>query len=105
MNCKHGCLPFVYLRLSIGGDSRKFQFWDVRKLSWVKWDALCLHRKNGGLDVGRLKEFNFSLLGRWVWRMLKERGSSCYNVLCAKYGEEGGDYVLVEEGVPCGGKT
>lgn len=38
-------------------------FWrgskDVRKLSWVKWDT-----KNGGLGVRRLKEFNFSLLGK-----------------------------------------
>jgi len=24
--------------------------------------------------------------------------------VCAKYGEEGGSYVLVDEGVPCGGK-
>jgi len=80
-------------------------FEDVRKLSLVKWDALCLHMKNGGLGVRRLKEFNFLLLGKWAWRMLEERESLWYNVLCAKYGEEGGSYVLVEEGVPCGGKT
>ena len=27
MNYKHGCLPFVYLGLPIGGNSRKLQFW------------------------------------------------------------------------------
>jgi len=27
--------------------------------------------------------------------MLEERGNLWYNVLCAKYGEEGGGYVLV----------
>jgi len=42
------------------------------------------------MKVRRLKEFNFSLLGKWVWRNLEERGSLLYNVLCAKYGEEGG---------------
>ena len=77
---------------------------DVRKLSWVKWDTFCLHRENGGFGVRRLKEFNFSFLGKWVWRMLEEKGSLWYNVLCAKYGEEGGVYVMVEEGIPCGGK-
>ena len=73
-------------------------------MSWVKWDTLCLHRKNEGLGAKRLNEFNFSLLGKWLWRMLEERGSLRYNVVCAKYGEEGGSYVLVDEGVPCGGK-
>jgi len=27
MNCKRGKLPFVYLGLPIGGDSRKLSFW------------------------------------------------------------------------------
>jgi len=57
------------------------------------------------LGFWRLKEFNLSLIGKWVWRMLKERGSLWYNVLCAKYGEEGGSYVLVEEGFQCLGKA
>jgi len=25
---------------------------DLRKLSWVKWDTLCLHRENGGFGPG-----------------------------------------------------
>ena len=27
MSCKHGCLPFLYLGLPIGGDPWKLQFW------------------------------------------------------------------------------
>lgn len=27
MNCKHGRLPFFFLGLFIGGDSRKLNFW------------------------------------------------------------------------------
>jgi len=59
-------------------------------LSRVRRDTLYLHRENEGLGVRRLKEFNLSLFGKWVWRMMEERGSLWYNVLCGKYGEEGG---------------
>lgn len=38
----------------------------------------------------RLNDFNLSLLGKWVWRVLDEWGSMWYKVLCAKYDEEGG---------------
>lgn len=54
---------------------------------------------------GRLKDFNFSLLGKWTWRMLEDRGSLWYNMLCAKYGEEGVVMCCWRRGVPCGGKT
>jgi len=27
MNCRRGAIPFVYLGLPIGGDSRKLSFW------------------------------------------------------------------------------
>jgi len=39
--------------------------------------------------VKRLKEFNISLMGKWVWRVLEERKSLWSLVLRAKYGEEG----------------
>ena len=37
-----------------------------------------------------LKEFNISLLGKWVWWLLEERESQWNVVLHTKYGEEGG---------------
>jgi hypothetical protein len=45
--------------------------------------------EDGGLRVKRLKEFNISLLGKWVWRLLEDRESLWNVVLRAKYGEEG----------------
>ncbi|GAU26327.1 hypothetical protein TSUD_56250 [Trifolium subterraneum] len=156
MRCNYGRLPFLYLGLPIGGDSRKLRFWDPvvsrirkrlsgwkcknlsfggrlillkfvmssvpvyflsffkapsgiisslesmfshffwggceenRKTSWIKWDSICLNKANGGLGVRRLKEFNFSLLGKWVWRCLEEKDSLWCKVLQAKYGQEGG---------------
>jgi len=49
-----------------------------------------LKKENDGLGVNRLKEFNISLMGKWVWRVLEERESLWSLVLRAKYGEEGG---------------
>lgn len=40
LNCKHGCLPFMYLRLPIGGEARKLCFWYPlvnRIKSWLSW--------------------------------------------------------------------
>ncbi|XP_024626681.1 uncharacterized protein [Medicago truncatula] len=120
MHCKHGRLPFLYLGLPIGGDPRKIQFWyplveRIRsRLSGWKYKNLSLGGRlvllksvlssipvyylsffkapseNGGLGVKRLKEFNISLLGKWVWRVLEDRESLWNVVLRAKYGEVGG---------------
>ena len=48
-----------------------------------------------GLTVRRLKKFNISLLGRWVWRVLHERESLWHKVLGARYGEEGGRWIAL----------
>ena len=72
---------------------------DVRKISWIKLDTICLQMENGGLGVKSLKEFNISLLGKWVWRLLDEREILWNVVLRAKYGEEAG---RVRFGFPSG---
>jgi len=80
-------------------------FWggceDIRKITWIKWDTVCLRKQEGGLGVMRLKEFNLALLGKWWWWILHERGSLWYRVLCARYGEEGGQLCSLggEEGL------
>jgi len=50
------------------------------------------------LGVKSLKEFNISLMGKWVWRVLEERDGLWSLVLRAKYGEECGR-VRFAEGV------
>jgi len=40
--------------------------------------------------VKRLREFDISLLEKWVWRVLEERESLWNVVLRVKYGEVGG---------------
>ena len=36
-----------------------------------------------------LEKFNVALLGKWRWRLLKERGSLWGKVIESKYGAEG----------------
>lgn len=74
---------------------------DIRKITWIKWDTMCLRKEEGGLGVRSLKEFYLTLLGKWWWRILHERGSLWYRVLCARYGEEGGGYAVQEWGGIC----
>jgi len=78
-------LPLIlfYVKKNWGGCE------DIRNFFWIKWDTICLQRENGGLEVKRLREFNISLLGKWVWRLLEGRESLQNVVLHAKYGEEG----------------
>ena len=71
-----------------------FFFWesgeDFRKIFWIKWDTICLKKEDGGLGVKRLREFNISLLRKWMWRVLEERESLWNVVLQAKYDAVGG---------------
>ena len=62
---------------------------DVGKISWVKWDSVCLPKEEGSLGVRRLEEFNLALLGKWCWRMLTDKEGLWCRVFVAKYGEEG----------------
>ena len=48
-----------------------------------------MQKEEGGLGVWKLMEFNLALLGKWWWRILQERESLWYRVLCTRYGEEG----------------
>jgi len=68
-------------------------FWvggeEHRKIAWINWDTICSNMEDGGLGVRRMGVFNFSLLGKWCWRLLMEKEGLWYHVLKAHYGEEG----------------
>ena len=46
----------------------------LSKINWIDWHTICLSKENGGLGVMQLREFNLSLLGKWCWRLLVDRG-------------------------------
>ncbi|MCI35465.1 putative non-LTR retroelement reverse transcriptase related protein, partial [Trifolium medium] len=54
------------------------------------WNIICSCKKNGGLGVKRLREFNTALLDKWCWRMLVDKGGLWFRVLAARYGVERG---------------
>jgi len=56
----------------------------------VKWESVCSPKEEGGLGVRRLGDFNFSLLGKWCWRMMVDKEGLWYRVLKARYGESRG---------------
>ncbi|GAU39629.1 hypothetical protein TSUD_397170 [Trifolium subterraneum] len=56
-------------------------------------------RENEGLGVRRVKEFNYALLGKWVWRCLAEGDSLWCQLLQAKYGQDSAGRVRFSEGV------
>jgi hypothetical protein len=67
-------------------------FWDgcedTRKISWIRWNTMCLRKEYRELGVRRLREFNIALLGKWCWRMLMDKAGLWFRVLAARYGVE-----------------
>jgi len=63
---------------------------DRRKIPWINWNTVCLRKEYGGLGVRQLREFNWSLIGKWCWRLLVDKGGFWYRVLVARCGEEVG---------------
>lgn len=59
---------------------------EVRKIAWVSWEHICKPKWEGGLGVKDLYKLNVSLLGKWRWRMIHERGKLWYKILWTKYG-------------------
>ncbi|KAK3228943.1 hypothetical protein Dsin_000824 [Dipteronia sinensis] len=56
-----------------------------RKISWVKWDQLCLPKRCGGLGFRDLALFNHALLANQAWRILKNPEDLAAQILRAKY--------------------
>lgn len=46
--------------------------WGSQKDHLVKWEIVVKSKEHGGLGLGRLKDRNLVLLGKWLWRFSKE---------------------------------
>jgi hypothetical protein len=58
-----------------------------KKLSWVKWDAVCQPKRLGGLGVKDIRAVNISLLAKWRWRLLNDDKALWKEVIRSKYGD------------------
>ena len=43
----------------------------------VSWDVVCRTKEFGRLGLGKTSLRNRTLLGKWLWRFSKEKGSLC----------------------------
>jgi hypothetical protein len=41
-----------------------------KRISWIKWNVVCLPKIKGGLGVRGVRVVNISLLAKWRWRLL-----------------------------------
>lgn len=41
-----------------------------RKIHWVSWDRLCNHKMAGGMGFRNFNDFNMSMVGKQVWRLV-----------------------------------
>jgi hypothetical protein len=57
-----------------------------RKISWIKWDTVCLPKNKGGLGVRDVRVVNISLLAKWRWRLLDINHAVWKEVISSKYG-------------------
>ncbi|XP_045802983.1 uncharacterized protein LOC123896664 [Trifolium pratense] len=87
-------LVFLRKRLGLWGNKyvRRIQrefLWGGRsgrkKISWIKWDIVCLPKKKGGLGVRDIRMVNISLLAKWRLRLLHDEQAVWKEVLKSKY--------------------
>ena len=59
---------------------------DQNKIAWVKWEAVCLPKEEGGLGVKDITSFNVALIGKWKWELFQSPGELWVRLINSKYG-------------------
>jgi hypothetical protein len=75
---------------------RQFLWGGVRggnKICWIKWSVVCKDKCQGGLGVRDVRLVNISLLSKWRWRLLQPGMPLWKEVIVAKYGNHGVQFV------------
>ncbi|KAH1262193.1 putative ribonuclease H protein [Glycine max] len=56
-----------------------------KKIAWVAWDHICVPRKQGGLGIKAIKDFNRALLIKWKWLLFHQSDYLWSRILTSKY--------------------
>ncbi|XP_050252211.1 uncharacterized protein LOC126698794 [Quercus robur] len=85
LGCRQPSLPLKYLGLPLGATHKYETIWNpvLEKME---------RRLNGGLGIQRLRQFNYALLDKWLWRYRTERNALWRKVIEAKYGDGRGGW-------------
>ena len=59
---------------------------DQNKIAWVKWEAVCLPKEEGGLGVKDITSFNVALMDKWKWKLFQSPGELWVRLINSKYG-------------------
>lgn len=76
------CKELETVMNSFWGGSRREGRGGIR---WMKWDLLCKPKTTGGIGFKNLHDFNVAMLGKQVWKLLKNPESLIGQILKARY--------------------
>ncbi|XP_042974721.1 uncharacterized protein LOC122306358 [Carya illinoinensis] len=123
LDCKVSSLPMKYLGLPLRAHYKSKVMWegivekiegvtnrlkkmfhdflwdgieDAKKFHLIKWDKVCTPLSCNGLGVRKLKTFNKTLLGKWLWHYHQEGDALWRNILDVKYGSVWGGWCSKE---------
>ncbi|XP_023642406.1 uncharacterized protein LOC111831641 [Capsella rubella] len=71
-------------------NSAMARFWwsnkaDCKGIHWISWDQVCSHFSEGGLGFRVLEDFNYALLAKQLWRLLRYPDALLSRVLKGRY--------------------
>lgn len=57
----------------------------TRKIKWLSWNKVCLSKEEGGLGVKHCELFKYAFLGKWFYRILREKEALWHGLLIYRY--------------------
>lgn len=56
-----------------------------RDIRWLSWHRLCMPKRFGGMGFRKLREYNVSMLGKQLWRLVVNPNALVSRVYKARY--------------------